>query len=284
MPFLVNFDPVLLNLGPVKIHWYGVMYLLGFVTFMLLGNYRARQPDSGWSEAEVSDMLFYGVLGVVLGGRLGYLVFYDFAEVVKDPHRIYQIWKGGMSFHGGLIGVGLAFAWFARKTGKPYHQIADFLIPMIPPGLFFGRIGNFIGGELWGRSSDVPWAMIFPDALQTSYTAQQLQEQYLSGNLNHLARHPSQLYEALLEGLLLFVIVWMFSSKARPPMAVTGVFFIGYGVFRSIVEWFREPDRDIGFIAGDWLTMGQILSWPLIIIGIGMLIYAYRPQVNTPNE
>ncbi len=281
MPFLVDFDPVLLSLGPVKIHWYGVMYLLGFVTFLLLANYRARKPGSGWTEAEVSDMLFYGVLGVVLGGRIGYLIFYDFAEVLKDPHRIYQIWKGGMSFHGGLIGVGLAFAWFVRKTGKPYHQVADFLIPMIAPGLFFGRIGNFIGGELWGRPSDVSWAMIFPDSLEFSYTALQLQEQYLSGSLNHLARHPSQLYEALLEGLLLFIIVWVFSRKARPPMAVTGVFLAGYGTFRSIVEWFREPDRDIGFIAGDWLTMGQVLSWPLIITGVGMLIYAYRTQAKT---
>ncbi len=283
MPFLVDFDPVLLNLGPVKIHWYGLMYLLAFLTFLLLGNYRARQPGSGWTEAEISDMLFYGVLGVVLGGRIGYLLFYDFAEVLKDPHRIYQIWKGGMSFHGGLIGVGLAFAWFARKTGKPYHRIADFLIPMIAPGLFFGRLGNFIGGELWGRPSDLPWAMIFPNSLERLLPADQLQAEYLAGNLNHLARHPSQLYEAILEGLVLFVIVWVYSRKPRPPLAVTGLFFVGYGVFRSTVEWFREPDRDIGFLAGDWLTMGQVLSWPLIATGAIMLIVAYRRRPDQPE-
>ncbi|MEM1088803.1 MAG: prolipoprotein diacylglyceryl transferase [Pseudomonadota bacterium] len=276
MPFLVDFDPVAIQLGPLKVHWYGLMYLLGFLTFLLLGNYRARQPGSDWTEAEVSDFLFYGVLGVVLGGRIGYLLFYDLGAVVDDPHRIYQIWNGGMSFHGGLIGVGVAFAWFARKTGKPYHRIADFVIPMVAPGLLFGRIGNFIGGELWGRQSDVPWAMIFPQSITPALSPEALKAEYLAGNLNTFARHPSQLYEALLEGLVLFAIVWVYSSRRRPPLAVTGLFFVGYGVFRSAVEWFREPDRDIGFLAGGWLTMGQLLSWPLIAVGVVMLALAFR--------
>ncbi|MEM9530374.1 MAG: prolipoprotein diacylglyceryl transferase [Pseudomonadota bacterium] len=274
---LVNFDPVFFSLGPLKIHWYGLMYLLGFLAFWMLGNHRAKQLQYGWTQEQVGDFLFYGVLGVVIGGRLGYLLFYDFANVLEDPRRIYQIWNGGMSFHGGFLGILAAIFYYQRKTGKAFHEISDFIIPLIPPGLFFGRVGNFIGGELWGRISDVPWAMVFPAALpDEKLTAREIEALYETGQLDHLARHPSQLYEAFLEGIVLFVIVWIYSRRIRPPLAVTGLMIAGYGVFRSIVEWFREPDRDIGFLFGNWLTMGQLLSWPLIIAGVTMLAVAYR--------
>ncbi|MDJ0653441.1 MAG: prolipoprotein diacylglyceryl transferase [Xanthomonadales bacterium] len=280
MPYYVNFDPVAFSLGPLKIHWYGIMYLVGFICFWLLGSYRAGRPNSGWKKEEVSDFLFYGALGVILGGRLGYILFYDFANVIDDPLRILQIWKGGMSFHGGFLGVLVAMLWFARKTGRRFFQVSDFFIPMIAPGLFFGRVGNFIGGELWGRVSDAPWAMIFPRSIDVRpWNPEVIYQQYLAGQLNDQARHPSQLYEALLEGLLLFVIVWVYSSKPRPAMAVTGFFMIGYGAFRSLVEHYREPDADKGFLLGDWLTMGQLLSFPLIAAGLVMMILASRKRV-----
>lgn len=277
MPYYVDFDPVFLALGPLKIHWYGIMYLLGFLTFFLLGAYRAGQPRFGWTRDEVSDILFYGAVGVVIGGRLGYVLFYDLGNVIDDPRRIYQIWNGGMSFHGGLLGVLVAMAWFGRKTGRGFWKVADFVAPLAPPGLFFGRIGNFIGGELWGRYSDAPWAMIFPKAVTVpGGSPAELYQYYQAGLLNDQARHPSQLYEALLEGLVLFVVLWIYSSRLRPTMAVSGLFLVGYGAFRSLVELFREPDRDKGFLLGDWLTMGQALSLPLVLAGLTLIVLAYR--------
>ncbi len=278
MPYLVDIDPVLLDLpGPLAVHWYGIMYLLGFATFLLLGQYRARQNTNDWTPEQVSDLLFYGVLGVILGGRLGYVFFYDFQNVLADPHRIYRIWDGGMSFHGGLIGVMVVLLWFARKTNRSFFQVADFVAPLAPPGLLFGRIGNFIGGELWGRTTDAPVGVIFPSAVDMSgLPYESIQAAYQAGALNDQARHPSQLYEAGLEGLVLFIILWVYSRKPRPTMAVSGLFMVGYGVFRSIVEFYREPDDHIGFIAFDWLTMGHILSLPLILVGLGLMIAAYR--------
>lgn len=277
MHFYVDFDPIALSLGPVSIHWYGIMYLIGFICFWALGRLRARQPRFGWTEDEVSDMLFYGALGVVIGGRLGYLLFYDFPFVLDDPHRIYQIWKGGMSFHGGLLGVLVAFVWFARRTGRSFFQVADFVAPLVPPGLFFGRIGNFIGGELWGRASDAPWAMIFPKSIDfQQWDSPALRADYESGLLDAYARHPSQLYEAGLEGLVLFFLLWWYSSKPRPMAAVSGLFLIGYGAFRAFVEYFRQPDEHLGFLAGEWLTMGMALSAPLIVAGIVIMMGAYR--------
>ena len=203
-------DPVALSLGPIQIHWYGLMYLLGFSGAWWLGRLRAER--FGWTAVEVEDLLFYGAIGVIVGGRLGYSLFYDLPALIDNPLNLFKIWQGGMSFHGGLLGVVIAFGFFARATGKSYFSISDFIVPMVPVGLFFGRIGNFINGELWGKVSDVPWAMIFPNA-------------------GPLARHPSQLYEAMLEGVLLFLILWIYSAKPKPPGAVSGLFLLGYGFF-----------------------------------------------------
>lgn len=277
MPYFVNFDPVALTLGPLSIHWYGIMYLVAFGCFWALASYRARQAQSGWSEVEVSDLLFYGALGVVLGGRIGYLIFYDLQYVIQDPHRIYRIWTGGMSFHGGLLGVLVACLWFARKTGRGFFQVIDFVAPLVPPGLFFGRLGNFFGGELWGRLSDAPWAMIFPKAINLPMLSPaELEAAYQAGVLNDQARHPSQLYEAGLEGLILFIILWLYSRSPRPTAAVSGLFLVGYGAFRAFVEYFRQPDEHIGFLAGNWLTMGMVLSVPLILAGAVIMIVAHR--------
>ena len=276
MPYFVDFNPIAISLGPLSVHWYGIMYLLAFVAFWWLGTRRASRADLGWTADEVSDLLFYGAIGVVLGGRIGYLLFYDFEYVLRDPHRIYQIWKGGMSFHGGLIGVLLSFFWFGHKTGKSWAQIADFVAPLVPPGLFFGRFGNFVGGELWGRLTDSPWGMIFPKAIDfNNWDSAQMRQAYLDGALNVHARHPSQLYEAVLEGLVLFLILWFYSIKPRPRMAVAGMFLMFYGIFRSFVEGFRQPDEHLGFIGFDWLTMGRLLSIPLVLVGLSMITFAY---------
>ena len=257
-----NIDPILVSIGPVAVHWYGIMYLIGFSAVWLLGGRRARQM-SGWDEQQVSDLVFYGALGAVLGGRLGYVLFYNLDSYLQHPLNIFHIWEGGMSFHGGLIGVLVAMAWFARKTGKSFFEVTDFLAPMVPIGLGAGRIGNFINGELWGRVTDAPWGMVFP-ALDAG----------------GLPRHPSQLYEATGEGLLLFLILWTFSSRTRPRMAVSGLFLVGYGSLRFLLEFFRMPDAQLGFIAFNWLTMGQILSIPLIVGGLILLVAAYRRPVT----
>ena len=254
-----QFDPVALQLGPVSIRWYGLMYLVGFVAGLLLGRLRIRsRPDLGWTTRDLDDLLFYCVLGVVLGGRLGYVFFYNFAEYMHDPIRILYVWEGGMSFHGGFLGVILAMWWFAHRTGRHWFAVTDFLAPLAPLGLGAGRIGNFINAELWGRPTEVPWAMIFP-------------------SLDSLPRHPSQLYEAGLEGALLFVMVWVYSSKPRPLGAVSAVFLLGYGVLRFLVEFTREPDRFLGPLPMG-LSMGQWLSVPMIIGGMVLLVWAYRPH------
>ena len=252
-------DPVALALGPVKIHWYGLMYLFGFAAGWALGRVRARDPRRGWSGAQVDDLLFYIALGIILGGRLGYVVFYDFARFLGDPLAIIKIWQGGMSFHGGLIGVILAMIWYARVRGRPFFEVADFVAPLAPPGIAFGRIGNFINGQLWGAPSDVPWAMVFPDA-----------------RAGGVPRHPSQLYESLLEGVVLFVVVWVYSRHPRPTMAVSGVFLAGYGIARFLVEFVRVPDAHIGYLAFGWVTMGQVLSTPMIVLGALFVWLAYR--------
>lgn len=251
-------DPVAFAIGPLKVHWYGLMYMFGFAAAWLLGMYRAKQPGSGWTKDQVGDLVFYGAMGVIVGGRLGYVFFYNIDKFLADPLWLFAVWTGGMSFHGGAIGVLVAFWLFARKTGKRYFQVADFMVPMVPIGLATGRFGNFMNAELWGRASDAPWATVFPsDPLQ-------------------IARHPSQLYEMLLEGVLLFLVLWVYSAKPRPAGAVTALFGIGYGCARTFVEFFREPDAHIGYLAGGWLTMGMLLSIPMIILGIAMLVWAYR--------
>ncbi|MBL8251439.1 MAG: prolipoprotein diacylglyceryl transferase [Candidatus Competibacter sp.] len=253
-----DFDPVAIALGPLQIRWYGLMYLLGFAAGWALGRYRASRPHSGWTSAQVDDLVFYIALGVILGGRIGYIVFYGWESFLKNPLILLRVWEGGMSFHGGFLGVLAAMALFARKRGTGFWATVDFIAPLIAPGILFGRIGNFINGELWGRVTDLPWGMVFR---QTG---------------DGLPRHPSQLYEAALEGVALFAIVWLFSAKPRPTMAVSGVFALVYGLCRFWVEFVRQPDPHLGYLAWHWLTMGQVLSAPLIAVGVVLLSLAYR--------
>ena len=249
-----QFDPVAVSLGPLSVRWYGLMYLIGFAAAWLLGRYRASRPGSGWTPLQVDDLVTYMVLGVVVGGRLGYMLFYDLPAFLANPLTLVQVWQGGMSFHGGFLGV-LAVVWFfGRKTGKGFWGVADFTAPLAPFGLFAGRIGNFINGELWGKATDLPWGVVFPDP-----------------RAGGVPRHPSQLYEALLEGAALFLIVWFYSGKKRPSGAVSGVFCVCYGLFRFAVEFVRLPDPQLGYLAFGWLTMGQILSLPVIVFGLWLL-------------
>jgi len=266
LPF-PEIDPVALSLGPLKVRWYGLMYLFGFVAAWLLGRHRAKRsqkglaPQPAWTPQEVDDIITYCVVGLILGARLGYTLFYDFAYFVSHPLDVVMIWRGGMSFHGGLLGLLFAGWLFARRRGKTLGQVADFLAPLAPPGLFFGRMGNFINGELWGRTTDLPWGMVFPGAGPTP-------------------RHPSQLYEALLEGVVLFAVLWVYSSRPRPRTAVIGLFLLLYGTFRFLVEFVREPDAHLGFIAFDWLSMGQLLSLPMVLLGGFLLLRAYAKSAG----
>ncbi len=258
-----HIDPVLIELGPLSIRWYGLMYLFGFAFAMWLANRRADQPNSGWDREQVSDMLFAGFLGVVIGGRVGYVFFYNFADFLANPLYLFKVWTGGMSFHGGLIGVILALYVYAKRNKRAFFDVADFVAPLVPFGLGLGRVGNFMNDELWGRVTDVAWAVKFPSG-------------------NYLPRHPSQLYEAFLEGIVLFIILNLFIRKSRPLGAASGLFLIGYGSFRFIVEYFREPDAHLGLFGG-FISMGQILSTPMIIIGALMMLWAYKVN-NAPNK
>ncbi len=258
-------DPVALQLGPLSIHWYGLTYLVGFGLFMWLGALRLKQPPfaslSGaraWSRRDVDDILFLGVLGVVLGGRLGYCLFYKPGFYLAHPLEILSVWQGGMSFHGGLIGVIVAMLWFARSRQRPWLEVADFVAPCVPTGLAAGRIGNFINGELWGRVADpaLPWAMVFRGA-------------------GDVPRHPSQIYQFLLEGLLLFVLLWWFARRPSARGQVSAVFLMGYGVLRFVAEYFREPDQFLGLLALN-LSMGQWLCVPMVLIGVGLWLWAAR--------
>ena len=252
-----GFDPVAIKLGPLAIHWYGLMYLVAFYLGWWLATRRARAPASAWSPQQVTDLLFYVVLGVILGGRIGYVLFYGFEWFVQNPLILFKIWEGGMSFHGGFLGVLLSYGVYARLNRRTFFEVADFLAPLYPIGLFLGRIGNFVNAELWGKVTDVPWAMVFPNA-------------------GPEPRHPSQLYEGGLEGLLLFVILWWYSSKPRPRMAVSALFCMLYGVFRFVVEFARVPDAHIGYLAFGWFTMGMALCLPMILIGGFVLWLAYQ--------
>jgi phosphatidylglycerol:prolipoprotein diacylglycerol transferase len=274
-----NIDPVLFSLGPVSVHWYGAMYLVGFVAGWWLGRRRAARPDSGWRVEQVDDLLFYIALGVVLGGRLGYTLFYGFEELLRDPLSLLRIWQGGMSFHGGLLGVLVAMWLFGRHHGKGFFHATDFIAPLIPLGLGAGRIGNFINGELWGAPGSVPWAMQVPCERFMALCVDKLQ--LPPGTAMTPPLHPNQLYEALLEGVVLFAILWLFSARPRPAMAVSGLFLVCYGVFRFAIEFVRMPDAHIGYLAFDWVTMGQILTLPMLLAG-GLLIgFAYRNRTRT---
>lgn len=254
-----NIDPVLFSIGPLSVRWYGMMYLFGFLFAMWLANRRADKPGSGWTREQVSDLLFAGFLGVVIGGRVGYVLFYNFELFLADPLYLFKVWTGGMSFHGGLLGVITAMFWYARRQQRTFFGVADFVAPLVPFGLGMGRLGNFMNSELWGRVTDVPWAFVFP-------------------NGGPLPRHPSQLYELVLEGIILFFILNWFIKKPRPLGAVSGLFLIGYGTFRFLVEFVREPDVQLGLF-GDVISMGQILSTPMIIFGMILMVWAYQRQM-----
>jgi len=255
-----NFDPVAFSIGPLSVRWYGLMYLLAFVAFITLSRYRAaRRPDLGWNAKMIDDVLFYGVLGVILGGRIGYILFYKPAEYFAHPLDMIKIWQGGMSFHGGFLGVLVAMWLYARAQKIGFWSVMDFIAPSVPLGLAFGRLGNFINGELWGRPTDVPWGMIFPQALDNP----------------PIARHPSQLYQFAGEGLLLFIFLWLYARKPRPAGAIAGFFLAGYGVFRFLAEFTREPDSFLGLLALG-LSMGQWLSLPMVIGGICLMAWACK--------
>ena len=274
----IAIDPVAFSLGPLSVHWYGITYLLAFLFFWAGGSWVTKnRPWFGWTPQDVGDMLFYGMLGVVVGGRLGYVFFYALDSLLADPLFLFKITRGGMSFHGGLLRVILAMWWYGRKSGRSFWAVADFVAPLVPVGLGLGRIGNFIGGELWGRFSDAPWAMIFANAIEPgSWNSEQLRAAWASGSLDHLARHPSQLYQAAGEGLGLFILLAVFARVPRPTAAISGLFLIGYGGFRFIAEFFREPDSHIGYLAGEWLTMGMVLSLPMVLAGAIIMTIAYR--------
>lgn len=252
-----QFDPVALQLGPLAIHWYGLMYLAGFMAFLWLGRKRiGATPQPLIHAKQLDDLLFYGVLGVILGGRLGYVLFYKSGYYAAHPLEVFALWQGGMSFHGGFLGVLAALAWFAHNQRLRWLQLTDFIAPLVPPGLAFGRLGNFINGELWGRPSDMPWAMVFP-------------------GVDGQPRHPSQLYEFALEGLLLFALLWLYARKPRPVGALSGLFLIGYGSFRFLVEFTREPDSHLGLLSMG-MSMGQWLSLPMVVVGILLMRYSQR--------
>lgn len=252
-------DPIAFTLGPIKVHWYGIMYLIGFAGAFLLGTYRAKkQPWTPLQNAnQVGDVIFYGALGVIIGGRLGYMLFYQFWPFIHKPWLIFRVWDGGMSFHGGLIGVIIVLLIMCHRFKCHLWDLGDFLAPMVPIGLAAGRLGNFINGELWGRVTDSRFGMVFPSG-------------------GPLPRYPSQLLELFLEGIVLFMILWWTSLKPRRRATLSALFLIFYGIFRTTAEFFREPDPQLGFLFGGWMTMGMLLSIPMVLIGVGLLIYARK--------
>lgn len=251
-----DIDPIAISVGPVSIHWYAISYLVGISLVWFILRYRSQSNNLGWTDDDLSDIVFYSVLGVLLGGRIGYMFFYGLDNLIHDPVSALKIWQGGMSFHGGLLGVLAGVALFARKRGVRFFEVTDFIAPGIPLALGCGRIGNFINAELPGRISDVPWALIYPG--------------------EEFGRHPSSLYQATLEGPVLFAFLWLYSMKPRPVVAVSGMFLIGYGSLRIFSELFREPDAHLGFILFNWVTTGQLLSLPMVLLGLILLFYSRK--------
>ncbi len=281
--YFVDLNPIAISLGPVQVRWYGIMYVIGIGIAWWLGNRRRATGRLPISADQFSDLTFYVALGVILGGRIGYMIFYDTAELIQHPLSLFRVWEGGMAFHGGLLGVLAAALWWTRRNRLNFFDVVDFVAPLVPIGLALGRLGNFIGGELWGRHTDLPWGMIFPRALESlGKSKEELYHMYLAGELDAAARHPSQLYEFLLEGVVLFAVLWIYSRKPRPRYAVSGLFALLYGLFRFSVEFVREPDVQLGFVAFDWVTMGQILSLPLIATGIFLLWLSRRAPTPLP--
>jgi len=265
-----SIDPIIFSLGPLAIRWYGLAYLAAFGMCWWLGTRRAARPGSGWDAQAVSDVVFYGAVGAVLGGRLGYVFFYGFEQFLRDPLWLVRIWDGGMSFHGGLLGALAALWWFGRQTSRSFFQVSDFVAPLVPLGLGFGRLGNFANTELPGRATESAFGMIYPCAADAIRAINPL----CTGQWETFARHPSPLYQAFTEGLVLFAIVWLVSARPRSVGVVSGVFLACYGALRFITEFFRQPDMHLGFIAFDWLTMGQLLSLPMFLAGILIVFYA----------
>ena len=255
-----EFDPIAINVGPVSIHWYAISYLVGIGLVWLVLKHRSGKPGLKWTDNDLSDIVFYAVVGVLLGGRLGYMFFYGMENLIADPVSALKIWQGGMSFHGGLMGVLIGVWVFARRRGVGFFEVTDFIAPAIPLALGCGRIGNFINAELPGRMTDAPWALIYPG--------------------ESFARHPSSLYQALLEGPVLFTFLWFYSMKPRPVMAVSGLFLLGYGSLRIFSEFFREPDAHLGFVLFEWMTAGQLLSLPMVILGLFLACYSYSRNRN----
>jgi phosphatidylglycerol:prolipoprotein diacylglycerol transferase len=264
-PIAISIGPVF-GIGPLRVHWYGIMYLIGFVAAWLLARYRARRPGSTWTALDIDDLIFYCAMGVILGGRIGWCIFYGHDVIAENWLNVLHIWDGGMSFHGGMLGVMAAVWLFARIKKKRFADVLDFVVPLPGLGLMAGRFGNFINGELWGKATTLPWGfrVVDPDG-------------------QVVVRHPSQLYEATLEGLVLFLILWWFTSKPRPRLAPTGLFLIVYGLARFTVEWVRLPDANIGYLVGDWLTMGMLLTMPMILVGAIMMAFAYRRDQPSGN-
>lgn len=273
-----NFDPIAFSIGPVSLHWYGAMYLFGVLGALYLAKRRANKPNSNWTSQQVENLLFWGFLGLFIGGRVGYVLFYNFDAFIDDPTILFRVWEGGMSFHGGLIGAICVIAIFAKKTKKTFMQVGDFVAPLVPIGLMFGRFGNFINGELWGRVTNSSIGMLFPTSTHADFMFVQSHPEWFSlySQLNGiLPRHPSQLYEMVFEGIVLFIILNLFIRKPRPTGSVSGLFLVCYGIFRFIIEFFRQPDEQLGLFL-NFISMGQILCLPMIIGGILMLLYAYR--------
>ena len=257
-----GFDPIAIAIGPVRVHWYGIMYLVGFAAAWWLGRRRAAQPGSTWKDVDVDDVIFFGMLGVILGGRIGYVLFYGLKYWAADPLYPFKIWDGGMSFHGGLIGVLVSVAIFSIRRGRRIADVFDFIAPIPGIGIVAVRIANFVNSELWGKPTDVPWGF----------------------RVDGEVRHATQLYEAALEGLLMFVVMWWFTSRPRPRLAPAGLFLVIYGSARILVEFWRLPDAHIGYLAGGWLTMGMVLSSPMLIAGIALLAIAYRRNEPSGNR
>ena len=279
-----QFNPIALDLGVIQVHWYGQMYLLDFLSAYILATHRVKKRGNFTSEA-VSDLVFFGAMGVILGGRIGYVILYNFGEFLANPAYLFKVWEGGMAFHGGFVGVLVAMFFFGRKYKKHAFTVLDFIAPCVPLGLLFGRLGNFINGELWGRVShgDYGHLMYFPQAVNADFnlinadpSLQTIATQM--GDYLLLPRHPSQLYQAFSEGVLLFILLWWFGSKPRPRYAVSALFLLGYGCSRFTTEFFRQPDVGYTLIFG-WMSKGQLFSLPMIIAGVILMILAYKNKV-----
>lgn len=279
-----QFDPVALKIGSIELHWYGLMYLLAFLFAYGLAVYRGKKRGDFTSEM-VSDLIFFGAMGVILGGRIGYMILYGLSDLLANPLNLFKVWEGGMSFHGGFLGVVIAMFWFGKKYYKHPFTVLDFIAPCVPTGLLFGRIGNFINGELWGRvsASDLPQLMLFPQAVNADFELISTNPELVNisqtvQNFALLPRHPSQLYQAFSEGVLLFILLWWFSSKPRPRYAISALFLLGYGISRFTTEFFRQPDVGYALIFG-WMSKGQLYSLPMIIIGVFLMVKAYKHKI-----